>query len=157
MLVPKLHNPEKCIRSFWLVRWWLGWLKIVINTSIKPGMFRSPVSQINVFGLLFIWIVYAPKFNKSALKGGLASIVEHFQNINRAPFWSLSRANVRMSFPSSQRLLIFQYGDLRKQKDPGNKPQQLIGWRWGVGCECEKTDMILCVYWGLRVHIISFT
>ena len=39
-----------------------------------------------------------------------------------------------------------QYGDLRKQKDPGEKPQQLIGWRRGIGCECEKTDMILCVY-----------
>ena len=85
------------------------------------------------------------------------SQVEHFQNIYRAPFWSLSRANVRMSFPSSQCLLVFQYGDLGKQKDPGGMPQQLIGWRRGIGCECEKTDVILCVYWGLRVHIISFT
>ena len=62
-----------------------------------------------------------------------------------------------MSFPSSQHLLVFQYGGLRKQKDPGNKPQQLIGWRRGIGCECEKTDMILFVYCGLRVHTISFT
>ena len=38
-----------------------------------------------------------------------SSQVEHLQNIYRAPFWSLSRANVRMSFPSSQRLLVFQY------------------------------------------------
>ena len=26
-LVPKLNNSEKCIRSFWLVRCWLCWLK----------------------------------------------------------------------------------------------------------------------------------
>ena len=30
-------------------------------------------------------------------------------NIYRAPFWTLSRANVRMSFPSSQRLLVFPW------------------------------------------------
>ena len=83
--------------------------------------------------------------------------VEHFQNIYRAPFWSLSRANVPMSFPSFQRRLVFQYGDLRKQKDPGDKPQQLIGRRRGIGCECEKTGTILGVYWGVRVRIISFT
>ena len=26
-LAPKLHNSEKCIRSFWLLRCWLRWLK----------------------------------------------------------------------------------------------------------------------------------
>ena len=38
-------------------------------------MFRSPVSQIKLFEVLFIWIVFVPKFNKSELKGGLDSIV----------------------------------------------------------------------------------
>ena len=56
--------------------------------------------------------------------------------------------------PTSSR---FSICDLRKQKDPGDEPQWLIGWWRGIGCECKETDMILCVYWGLRIHIISFT
>ena len=60
----------------------------------------------------------------------------------------------------SHRPSVFSFFNMvtsENNKTPGGKPQQLIGWRRGIGCECEKTDMILCVYWGLRVHIISFT
>ena len=85
--------------------------------------------------------------------------MEHFQKYKSGTILisvTRKRAYVIPIVPAFSRF-FFQYGDLRKQKDPGDKPQQLIGWRRGIGCECEKTDMILCVYWGLRVHIISFT